>query len=301
MVTPVTPDGEPDLKSLRRLVDSCIESGAVGIGAFGGVSEYTKISEYDREAMLEAIVDQTAGRVPVFVGPTAMSMKTTRANVQQAVKLGGDMLMVCSPPMASMKQDALYDFYRAVADASDLPIMVQDTGASKSSYSAEFTAKLYHEIDTVFSGKIEGPNFLLQIVNLKDLVDEDFQIIGGGGGKYMMQMLRLGVTAIVAGTYYLDIYSRVIQTYLAGNVEKAEELYHNTVLPYVQVQALGKKTMVKYDLKRRGIFDHDDPLFPDDNPRLDPYYKQEMNRMLERVERYLAEHEEPLISQTSAS
>ena len=163
MLTPVTPDGEIDLKSLRRLVESCIGSDAVGIGAFGGVSEYSKISDYDREAILEAIVEQTAGRVPVFVGPAAMSMRSTRENVKQAVRLGGELLMVCSPIMGRMKRDALFDYYRAVADMSDLPIMVQDTGASKPTYSAELVAELYHEIDTVFSGKIEGIDFLLDV------------------------------------------------------------------------------------------------------------------------------------------
>ena len=178
MITPVTPEGEPDLKSLRRLVDSCIESGAVGIGAFGGVSEYSKISEYDREAILEAIVDEMAGRVPVFVGPAAVSMKTVLANVVQAEELGGEMLMVSSPVTGRMNRDDLYNYYRAIADATDLPIMVQDTGASKPSYNAEFMARLYHEIDNVFSGKVEGANFLLEIRKLNDLVDDDFQIVG---------------------------------------------------------------------------------------------------------------------------
>ena len=289
MMTPVTPEGEPDLKSLRRLVRSCIESGAVGIGAFGGVSEYSKISDYDRESILEAIVDATAGQVPVFVGPAAVSMKTVLANVRQAKQFGGGMLMVSSPVMGRMNREDLYDYYRTIADATDLPIMVQDTGASKPSYNAEFIARLYHEIDNVFSAKVEGANFLLEIRKLKGLVDDHFQIVGGGGGRYMMQLLRLGVTAIIAGTYYLDIYSRVIQTYLMGEVDKAEELYHNTVLPYWQVQNLGKKRLAKYVLKRRGIIDCDDTLFPNDDPPLDPYYKEEIDLMMERIERYLAE------------
>ena len=288
MMTPVTPEGEPDLKGLRRLVSSCIESGAVGIGAFGGVSEYSKISEYHREAILEAIVDETAGRVTVFVGPAAVSMKTVLANVRQAEQLGGEMLMVSSPVMGRMNREDLYDYYRAIADSTELPIMIQDTGASKSSYNAEFLARLYHEIENVFSAKAEGQDFLLEIRKLKELVDDHFQIIGGGGGRYMLQLLRLGVTAIIAGTYYLGIYSRVIQTFLAGEVEKAEELYYNTVLPYWQVQTLGKKRLAKYVLKRRGIIDCDDTLFPYDDPPLDPYYKEEIDLMMDRIERYLA-------------
>ena len=232
MLTPVTPAGEPDFKSLRRLVSSCIESGAVGIDSFGGVSIYSKISEYHREAILEAIVDETAGQVPVFVGPAAVSMKTVVANVRKAEELGGEMLMVSSPVIGRMNREDLYDYFRAIADATELPIMIQDTSASKPSYNAEFIARLYHEIDNVFSAKVDGADFLLEIRKLKELGDDHFQMIGGGGGRYMMQFLRLGVTAIIAGTYYLDIYSLVIQTYLAGEVEKAEELYHNTVLPY---------------------------------------------------------------------
>ena len=285
MITPVTEDGEPDLKSLRNVVEFCIENKSAGIGAFGGVSEYTKISDYDRQAILETIVDQTAGRVPVFVGPAAMSMKNTLANVEQAEKLGGEMLMVSSPADGSMKSEALFDYYKAISEHSPLPIMVQDTGGSSSAYSPRFVAKLYHELDTVTCGKIEGgADFLLKMNELKELVDDDFQIIAGSGGKHMLQILRAGVTAIIAGTYFIDIYSHVIQLWLAGEIDKAIDFYHNTVLPYIQIMSFNKKPIMKYVLKRRGIIACDDILFPYDSPRLDDYYKKEVDWMLERIE-----------------
>ena len=206
-----------------------MENGAVAIGAFGGVSEYQRISDYDREAILETIVDQTGRRVPVFVGVTAVSMRSTLHNVEQASRLGGDLLMVCSPHLGPMSRNALFDYYKAIAEASDLPIIVQDTGASSGSYDAELIARLYHEIDTVRYGKIEGgTHFLVTMSRVKELVDDGFQIIGGGGGRHMILILRQGVTAIMAGTYFLDIYSHVIQTYLAGDTEQAIDFYNKT-------------------------------------------------------------------------
>lgn len=290
MITPVDPNGRPDLESLRRVVEFCMENGAVAIGAFGGVSEYQRISDYDREAILETIVDQTDRRVPVFVGVAAVSMRSTLHNAEQANRLGGDLLMVCSPDVGPMNRDALFDYYKAIAEASDLPVIVQDTGASARSYDAEFISRLYHEIETVRYGKIEGgAHFLVTMNRLKELVDDGFQMIGGGGGRHLILILRQGVTAIMAGTYFLDIYSHVIQTYLEGDTEQAVDFYNNTVGPFVMMASLGKRRIRKYVLKRRGIIDCDEPLFPYDEPPLDPLYIQELDWLLEKIERYAEE------------
>jgi len=56
--------------------------------------------------------------------------------------------------------------------------MVQDTGASKPSYNAEFMARLYHEIDNVFSAKVEGANFLLEIDRMMNRVERNVNRMG---------------------------------------------------------------------------------------------------------------------------
>jgi 4-hydroxy-tetrahydrodipicolinate synthase len=287
MVTPTTREGEIDLNSLRRLVEYCIKNDVAAIGAFGGLSEFEKISDYDREAILDAIVGQTAGRLPVFVGITSNSMKSTLHNIKQAEKMGGDLLMVCSPEIGgAMKQKPLYDFYKAVSGSTDMTIILQDTGNSSGTYNPEFIARLYHETGNIRYGKVEGkPTFLQEMEELSKLVDDGFQIIGGGGGRNMIRMLNMGVTAIMAGTYFIEIYNHAIMTYLKGDVEKAENFYNNTVLPYVQLQSFSKKRTMKYVLKLRGIIDCEEILFPYDESPLPQSYIKEIERTILKIEK----------------
>ena len=81
--TAIRESGELDEVSERRLVQYCLQCGAVAIGHLGGASEFYKVANDDRARLIKIIVDEVAGRVPVFIGVTAPA---TRAAVQNAGK-----------------------------------------------------------------------------------------------------------------------------------------------------------------------------------------------------------------------
>ena len=95
--TAFTDAGDLDLPSQRRVVDLFIEQGANGLTALGVTGEVARLEEYERATILETVVEQAAGRVPIIAGTSAEGTRTCIAYTKQAKALGAAAVMV-SPP-----------------------------------------------------------------------------------------------------------------------------------------------------------------------------------------------------------
>ena len=284
--TTVTDSGEIDVDSQKKLVDYCLENNACAIGHLGGASEYFKVSQSDRELLISTVVERVNGRVPVFIGNTCLSVGQSVENAKIAARLGADMLMVCSPIYGPMGAPQLFDYYRAVADAVTLPIIIQDTGASSDKYTAEFMAKLAQEIPTVGYAKTEGKNFLERACKVMELAGDQIQVIGGAAGFHMIQLMRRGVLAFMTGTEAADIHGAVIAAYLNGDIDKAVKIYYTTLLPYLELFNLNNRPMLKYMLYKRGVLNNMNPVPPDSSGPMSEIMTEEF----EWIWRRIAEH-----------
>ncbi len=275
--------GEPDLKAQGRVVEYLIESGAVAIGHMGGASEYGKVSEYDRDPILRTLSEQVAGRVPIFIGTTDYTRKTALKRAEAAKGQGASMIMVCSPPAGVLTRADLIQYYEDVGKATDLPIIVQDTGASYAHYTADTLQEIYDRVETVGYVKSEGINCLPKTKQLREAFGDKVQIIGGSAGYAMPTLLRLGITAFMTGTECTDVHNDVIQAYFAGDEQKADRLYHMTILSYLYFYTQNNRYFLKYMLKRRGLLDEVYLPFPNENGVPDPFIVAELDRTLDRI------------------
>lgn len=283
--TVFTPSGEPDLEAQARLVEYVLSCGAVAIGHMGGASEYYKIDACDRDEILRALSKQVAGRVPIFVGTTDIARKTALRQAEEAKDQGADLIMVCSPIMGTLSRAELMRYYEDVSHATDLPIILQDTGASSGHYSADFILEACEKIPTIGYVKSEGVNCLPKTKILVEKLGRSVQVIGGSGGYAMPTLLRLGITAFMTGTECTDVHNDVIQAFFEGNAEKADELYYTTILSYLYFFTMNSRFFLKYILKRRGILSDVTMIFPDDLGTPDPFIISEMDRTLENINR----------------
>ena len=95
--TALTPEGKIDERSMRRLVRYCLRFKAAAIGHFGIASEFHKIGEDDRRILTEIIVDEAAGRVPVFIGITAQGFDISLRYAEEAERQGASIVMAACP------------------------------------------------------------------------------------------------------------------------------------------------------------------------------------------------------------
>lgn len=282
MPTAIRSTGEIDQASQRRLVRYCLENGAVAIGHFGIASEFHKIGDADRRLLTDIVIDEVAGRAPVFLGVTAPGVKTSVAYAQLAEQQGADMIMAALPYVNLPDARGAESYYRALSEATSLPIIVQDTPAGSSILTAELLQRLVHEIPTVHSVKGEGRDFLQKTTSLL-ASDESLSVIGGAGGKHLIHMLRLGVTAFMTGTEALDLHGGAVSAFLAGDAEAAAEIYYHKILPYLTFYLDYPEELLKEMLHIRGLIDDPSVIAPPASAPMSPVERSEFEWVLRRI------------------
>jgi 4-hydroxy-tetrahydrodipicolinate synthase len=281
--TTITESGQIDERSQRRLVQYAIECGAAAVGHFGFASEFFKLSESDRRRITDVIVAETAGRVPVFVGVTAPSARAAIVHAKQAEAQGADLLMAAIPFVTVPDAEGVFDYYRAVAGATTLPLILQDTPTSAALLTAEMCARLAAAAPNILYVKAEGIDFLAKTQRILDLLGDRMQVIGGFGGKHMIHMLRLGVTSFMTGTEMLDLHGRIVSEYLAGRSESAASLYYERLLPYFVFLEMYPEELLKRMLHRRGVIDCPQIIPPRSQKPMSAIELRELDWVLERI------------------
>ncbi len=281
--TAIDPSGAIDETSQRRLVGYCLDHGAVAIGHFGIASEFHKICDVDRRWLTDIIVDEIADRVPVFIGVTALGVNTAVGYARLAEEQGADLIMAALPYVDMPDANGALAYYRALSDATSLPIIVQDTPASSSVLTADVLARMCDTIDGVQHVKGEGKDFLEKTARLLELGDGNMSVIGGAGGRHLIHMLRLGVTSFMTGTEALDLHGGAVQAYLDGDEDRAADIYFEKILPYLGFYLDYSEELLKDMLHRRGIIDHPDVIAPPASAPMSDVERREFEWVLERI------------------
>src|SRR5437016_10985943 len=164
-VFPVAPTifddrGKLDLDGQRRCFDFMIDAGSHGICILANFSEQFVLTDRERETVMHAVLEHVAGRVPVIVTTSHFGSRICAERSRQAQSAGAAMVMIMPPYHGAtirVADSGIYEFFRAVSDAIDIPIMIQDAPVSGTALSAEYLAQLAREIRDVAYFKIETP------------------------------------------------------------------------------------------------------------------------------------------------
>jgi len=124
LVTPFTERDEVNHDVLRRLVNFHAENRSNGILLMGSTGEAILLSKDEREKIIDTVIDEASGKVPVMVGVAAVSTRDTLENARYAREAGADCGLMVQPPYIKPTQDALYHYFKDVADAVDLPLVI---------------------------------------------------------------------------------------------------------------------------------------------------------------------------------
>jgi 4-hydroxy-tetrahydrodipicolinate synthase len=123
LVTPFS-DGAVDEKALRALVDWQIESGTHGLVPVGTTGESPTLSHDEHRAVVETVIEQAAGRVPVIAGAGSNNTREAVDLARHAEKAGADGVLVVTPYYNKPNQEGLYRHFEAVSEAISIPIIV---------------------------------------------------------------------------------------------------------------------------------------------------------------------------------
>ena len=188
--TPFLPDGSLDAASLPGLVAFVRATGVDGMTILGVLGEAPKLGDDERRVVIDGVLGAAGGAIPVCVGVSHASTDRAIAFAREAQAAGAHSVMLAPPPLARATDAGLRRHYLAVAEAVDLPIVVQDHPASSGvQMSVEFLLSLAAEAPSCRVIKLEEeptpPKAGRLIAGSKDVV-----VLGGLGGGMLLEELR---------------------------------------------------------------------------------------------------------------
>ncbi|MCC6627443.1 MAG: dihydrodipicolinate synthase family protein [Chloroflexi bacterium] len=233
-VFPIAPtvfhdNGDLDLEGHRRALDFMIDAGVNGICILANYSEQFALTDAEREHLTTALIDHVAGRTPVIVTTSHFSTRVAAERSRRAQQAGAQMVMLMPPYHgATLRADegGVVDFFRAVADAIDIPIMVQDAPMAGTPLPAPLLARMAQEIDRLRYFKIEvagAASKLRELIRLGGAAIEG--PFDGEESITLMPDLDAGATGTMPSAAIPDALRRVVDLYLAGRRDEAIATY----------------------------------------------------------------------------
>jgi 2-keto-3-deoxy-L-arabinonate dehydratase len=260
MLTPFMPDGSIDAESLRRLVQFELSGDIDAIGVCGFASEAYKMTDAERFQCAQIVAEAVNGAVPLVIGIAPGSTESAIQQSAQYAALAPAALMTLPPSTMSNSAQALVDHYVALAEASSIPIMVQQSphlqGYAGTLLSAEHLAEMAQRAANIRYFKIEGTGSPERISALKPLLPNGVALFGGVGGIALKDELRAGANGLLPGVGFNEVFVQVWRAWQAGDNVEVETLLR-TAQPLVEaVSGSGHEYSLharKRLLKRAGI------------------------------------------------
>jgi 4-hydroxy-tetrahydrodipicolinate synthase len=257
LATPFREDGALDTTGLPRLVESALATGVTGFTVLGIAGEAHRLTDEERRRVVESVVKETRGRVPVVVGVSASGTHLATAFARMAREHGADALMV-APPAGLKNFEAVADHYRIVAAATGLPMVLQDEPVTTQvTMPAPFIAELCAGIPQIEAVKLEEAPTLPKITRLRALFGSRVAIFGGLGGVYFFEELSRGADGAMTGFPYPEALRAIREHFVAGRRDEARALFYRW-LPLIRYETQPGATpgtavgIRKEILRRRG-------------------------------------------------
>ena len=277
--TPFTVDGDVDIASLQRLMAFQNEVGVQGVAILGFMGEAHKLSEKERDAVVRTVVAEAKG-LKVWVGVRALGTAGAIEQAQKAEALGADAVFVA--PIAPQNDKALYEYYKHVAQALTIPLIIHDFPESFGiSISPEVIAQLALDGYAPYI-KLEEQPVLAKLSKILKLSQNSINVFGGLGGKYFYEELERGAAGIMTGLAYPEILLKIYRQFRSGNKAEAAATF-DKYASYIRYEFQPKIGLAyrKHIFVGRGIFSSDHIRSP--GLQLDDYSRGELGGVLERV------------------
>lgn len=254
--TPFRGGGEIDVESLKRVADLITAAGVNGVTALGVTGEAARLSERERGVVIDTVVKQAGGRVKVIVGTSADGVRTCIDFSREARSLGATAVMVSPPRMPKLNSESVVNHYKALAEAVDLPIVVQDyPPISGFAMEAGLLARIAREVPAARTIKLEDPPTPFKTARILAAAGETkVAILGGLGGVFLLEELLAGAAGVMTGFAYPEVLVKVVSLYRAGQIDQAANLFYKFVpLMRFEFQEGIGMAIRKEVFRRRGI------------------------------------------------
>ena len=253
IVTPMLEDGSVDYAALDRLVDFHIDNGTSGIVAVGTTGESATLAVEEHLSVVEAVIKRSAGRVPVIAGTGANSTAEAIELSRAAEKIGANYTLSVVPYYNKPTQEGLYQHFRAIAEATAIPMILYNVPGRTVADMSNDTALRLAEIPNIVGIK-DATGDLGRGCDLFLRAPEDFAIYTGDDASSLAFLLSGGngvisVTANVSPRQMADL----CQACAEGDVRRARAINDPLQGLHKHLFCEANPIPVKWALERMGL------------------------------------------------
>ena len=226
IITTIDEDEKIDEAKMRAQVDYVIDGGLQGILAFGSNGEFYQIEEDEMERGFQIIVDQAAGRVPVYFGIGAINTKKCVRLAKMAVKNGAKGVSILQPMFLKPNFNELFLHFKTIADAvPETPVLLYNNpGRVGYTLGADLVEKLAHEVDNIVGMKDTSGDITQTEEFIRRNRDVGFKVFGGKD-TLLYASLCIGAVGGVctAGNFMPELIVDIYNKYVVGDIKGALE------------------------------------------------------------------------------
>jgi len=253
--TPFQPDGSLDESSLKRLTTFTRGTGVNGMTILGVLGEADKLTEAERDRVTSLVIETAGEGFPICVGTTHAGTDGCIAYSRRAQELGAKAVMVAPPKLARANDAALERHYVAVAEAVDIPVVVQDfpPAVGGITMSVELIARLAAASPRLSFLKLEDEPAPMKISQIL-AANKDVKIFGGLGGMMFLEELRHGAIGTMTGFAFPEILVDILARFTAGDLDGATAVFYQ-FLPIIRFENQPRINLAlrKHIYQRRGV------------------------------------------------
>ena len=234
LITPFKKDGSVDETAVRRLVKRQIEAGVHFVSPCGTTGEAPTLSHREKLRIVELVVDEAAGRVPVLAGAGGYDTREVIELARELERVGVDGLLSVTPYYNKPTQEGLYQHYTAIASGTSLPIMLYNVPGRTGINLEVKTVVRLAEIPNIVAVKEASAN-VVQMSEIIAAVPDDFMLLGGDD-PLTVAVMAIGGRGIVsvASNAAPGEMVQIMELCERGDFAGARRLHH-WLLPFIQV------------------------------------------------------------------
>ena len=226
ILTPIDENEMINEAKLREHVDYVIDGGVLGILAFGSNGEFYVVEEDEMERGLKIMVDQAAGRVPVYFGIGAISTKKCVRLAKMAVANGAAGISILQPMFLKPTEAELLLHFKTIAEAvPEVPVLLYNNpGRVGYTMSANLVDRLAHEVENIVGMKDTSGDITQTAEFIRRTRDVNFKVFGGKDTLLYASMCHGAVGGVCTAANFMpelitDVYNKFVAGDLQGSLE----------------------------------------------------------------------------------
>ncbi|MEC8611238.1 MAG: 4-hydroxy-tetrahydrodipicolinate synthase [Bacteroidota bacterium] len=234
LVTPFKSDLSIDFECLSNLVEHCVDGAVNFLVVMGTTGESVTLSKHEKQQVLEHVIKTNNSRLPIVLGVGGNNTHSVISSIEAFDLSGVDAILSVSPSYNKPTQEGIYQHFKAVSEASPLPIILYNVPVrTASNMTAETTLKLARDFDNIIGVK-EASGDLSQIMNIIKNKPAEFLVLSGDD-EMTLPIILVGGDGVISvlGQAIAKEFSSMVKFALMSDIINANQLHYD-LLPFVR-------------------------------------------------------------------